>query len=221
MNDWQPVLRHLPDMLWGLRYTVFISVSSLVLAMVIGLLVVQMWRSQSRAMQTIAFGYVQVFRALSPYVYILLIYFALAGFLGWNMDAVTAAIIALTLLNSAYIAEIYRGALLSVDSGQWEASKAIGLTEFQTNRIVVWPQALRVAVPSLLNQFIIILKDSSIVGVIGVKDILYVANAQATITYKPFEYLTVVGFVFITIVFILSRLSLRLEARLKRGMGGA
>lgn len=217
MNSWESVLPFIPAMLAGLRYTFLISVVSLLGAMIIGLGVVQLWRSESALLRAVGFAYVQVFRSLSPYVYILLVFFAISGLTGWNMDAVTAAIISLTLLNSAYVAEIYRGALLSVDKGQWEAAASIGMGSFKTNYVIIWPQALRVAMPSLLNQFIVILKDSSIVGIIGVKDILYVANAQAAITYKQFEYLTVVALIFITIVFVLSRLSLLLEHRLNRG----
>ncbi|MBY5419996.1 amino acid ABC transporter permease [Rhizobium leguminosarum] len=214
MNSWYAVLNHLPAMLYGLRFTFLIAIVSLTLSMVFGGLVVSLLRSKSATIRATGFLYIQIFRSLSPYVYVLLVYFALAGATGWKMDPVTAAIISLTLLNSAYVAEIYRSVLLTIDGGQWEAAAAMGLSHWKTNSIVIWPQALRTAIPLLLNQFIVILKDSAIVGVIGVKDIVYVANAQASITYKQFEYLTVVGVIFILIVFILSRLSLSLERRL-------
>lgn len=201
-------------MLYGLRYTFLIAIISLVLSMIFGGVVVSLLRSRSAAIRAAGFLYIQIFRSLSPYVYVLLVYFALAGATGWKMDPVTAAIISLTLLNTAYVAEIYRSVLLTIDGGQWEAAAAMGLTDWKTNSIVIWPQALRTAIPLLLNQFIVILKDSAIVGVIGVKDILYVANAQASITYKQFEYLTAVGVIFILIVFVLSRLSNNLERRL-------
>ncbi|WP_434714339.1 amino acid ABC transporter permease (plasmid) [Rhizobium sp. YTUHZ045] len=214
MNSWYAVLNHLPAMLYGLRFTFLIAIVSLALSMVFGGLIVSLLRSKSAAIRVTGFLYIQIFRSLSPYVYVLLVYFALAGATGWKMDPVTAAIISLTLLNTAYVAEIYRSVLLTIDRGQWEAAAAMGLSHWKTNSIVIWPQALRTAIPLLLNQFIVILKDSAIVGVIGVKDILYVANAQASITYKQFEYLTVAGVIFILIVFVLSRLSLNLERRL-------
>lgn len=214
MNSWYTVLNHLPAMLYGLRFTFLIAIVSLALSMVFGGLIVSLLRSKSAAIRATGFLYIQIFRSLSPYVYVLLVYFALAGATGWKMDPVTAAIISLTLLNTAYVAEIYRSVLLTIDRGQWEAAAAMGLSHWKTNSIVIWPQALRTAIPLLLNQFIVILKDSAIVGVIGVKDILYVANAQASITYKQFEYLTVAGVIFILIVFALSRLSLSLERRL-------
>ena len=214
MNSWYAVLNHLPAMLHGLRFTFLIATVSLALSMVFGGLVVSLLRSRSTSLRAIGFLYIQIFRSLSPYVYVLLVYFALAGVTGWKMDPVTAAIISLTLLNTAYVAEIYRSALLTIDNGQWEAAAAMGLTPWTTNSVVIWPQALRTAIPLLLNQFIVILKDSAIVGVIGVKDIVYVANAQASITYKQFEYLTAVGVIFILIVFVLSQLSINLERRL-------
>lgn len=214
MNSWSAVLSHMPAMLYGLRFTFLIAVASLALSMVFGGIIVSLLRSNVVLARSIGFLYVQVFRSLSPYVYVLLVYFALAGVTGWKMDPTTAAIISLTLLNTAYVAEIYRSALLTIDDGQWEAAAAMGLTRWKTNSIVIWPQALRTALPLLLNQFIVILKDSAIVGVIGVKDILYIANAQASVTYKQFEYLTAVGIIFIVIVFVLSRLSMNLERRL-------
>lgn len=214
MNSWYAVLNQLPAMLYGLRFTFLIAIVSLALSMVLGGVIVSLLRSKSGGIRAIGFLYIQIFRSLSPYVYVLLVYFALAGATGWKMDPLTAAIISLTLLNTAYVAEIYRSVLLTIDGGQWEAAAAMGLSNWKTNSVVIWPQALRTALPLLLNQFIVILKDSAIVGVIGVKDIVYVANAQASITYKQFEYLTAVGIIFILIVFILSRLSIRLERRL-------
>lgn len=214
MDNWQLVLNSLPAMLWGLRYTFLISISSFVLSMIFGAVVLAMWRSKSPILRAAGFVYVQVFRSLSPYVYILLIYFALAGITGWAMTPVTAAIISLTLLNTAYITEIYRGVFTAIDGGQWEAGMAAGLTGTQINLHIIWPQVFRLSIPLLLNQFIVILKDSAIVGVIGVKDILYVANAQATITYRQFEFLTVVALVFVVLVFMLSSLSRWLERRL-------
>ena len=214
MNSWYAVYNHLPEMLYGLRFTFFISIVSLALSMFFGGIVVTLLRSRSGALRTVGFLYVQIFRSLSPYVYVLLVYFALAGVTGWQMDPLTAAIISLTLLNTAYVAEIYRSVLLTIDSGQWEAAAAMGLSPWKTNSIIIWPQAFRTAIPLLLNQFIVILKDSAIVGIIGVKDVVYVASAQASITYKQFEYLTAVAVIFIVIVFILSRLSAELERRL-------
>lgn len=214
MNSWYAVLNHLPAMLYGLRFTFLIAIVSLALSMVFGGLIVSLLRSKSASARAIGFLYIQIFRSLSPYVYVLLVYFALAGATGWKMDPVTAAIISLTLLNTAYVAEIYRSVLLTIDEGQWEAAAAMGLTNWKTNSVVIWPQALRTAIPLVLNQFIVILKDSAIVGIIGVKDIVYVANAQASITYKQFEYLTAVGLIFILIVFVLSQLSMSLERRL-------
>ncbi|MDQ0138390.1 His/Glu/Gln/Arg/opine family amino acid ABC transporter permease subunit [Neorhizobium galegae] len=214
MNSWYAVLNHLPAMLYGLRFTFLIAIVSLVLSMAFGGLIVSLMRSRSAGVRAIGFLYIQIFRSLSPYVYVLLVYFALAGATGWKMDPITAAIISLTLLNTAYVAEIYRSALLTIDNGQWEAAAAMGMTQWTTNSVVIWPQALRTAIPLLVNQFIVILKDSAIVGVIGVKDIVYVANAQASITYKQFEYLTAVGVIFILIVFVLSQLSASLERRL-------
>jgi His/Glu/Gln/Arg/opine family amino acid ABC transporter permease subunit len=117
--------------------------------------------------------YIQIFRSLSLYVYILFIYFGLAAFSALSVSPLAAAIISVTLLNSAYVAEIYRSAFDSVDQGQTEASIALGLSRRHGFLDVVLPQAMRTA---LANQLIIVVKDSSVVGVIGVPDLMYEAQ---------------------------------------------
>ncbi|CAN7700700.1 amino acid ABC transporter permease [Bosea sp. LjRoot237] len=213
--QWLPVWVKLPALLIGLRYTAIVAVTSFVASLLLGLVVAVLRRSSAGWLQAIAFLYIQLFRSLSLYVYILFIYFGLAAFLGLAITPLTAAIISVTLLNSAYVAEIYRSALDSVDPGQVEASTALGLSRRHAFLDVVLPQAMRTALPALANQLIIVVKDSSIVGVIGVADIMYEAQRAASVSYRQFEFLTAVAGIYIAIVFALSWLTGLVERRLK------
>jgi His/Glu/Gln/Arg/opine family amino acid ABC transporter permease subunit len=212
--QWMPVWIKLPALLIGLRYTAIVAIASFAAALLIGLVVAMLRRSSVIWLQTLAFLYIQLFRSLSLYVYILFIYFGLAAFTGLAITPLAAAIISVTLLNSAYVAEIYRSALDSVELGQVEASTALGLSRRHAYFDVVLPQALRTALPALANQLIIVVKDSSIVGVIGVADIMYEAQRAASVSYRQFEFLTAVAVIYITIVFALSWLTGLIERRL-------
>jgi len=213
-SNWAEVLQAFPAMLAGLKYTAIISLASMLISLVVGWLITAMRLSRNPLARGFAFAYVQLFRAFSTYVYILFIYFGLAAFFKINMPPVEAAILALSLLNSAYISEIYRSAVLNIDAGLREAAICTGLSKRQAFVHAVLPQAARQAFPSLLNQFIIILRDSSIVGVIGVTDIMFVASKAASVRYLQFEYYTAVAVVFVLIVFLISRLGDFVERKL-------
>jgi His/Glu/Gln/Arg/opine family amino acid ABC transporter permease subunit len=214
ISNWAEVLRSLPVMLAGLRYTALISLASMLISLAAGWLVTALRLSSNPIARALAFAYVQLFRAFSTYVYILFIYFGLAAFFRVNMPPVEAAILALSLLNSAYISEIYRSAVLNTDAGLREAAICTGLTRRQAFVHAVLPQAARLAFPSLLNQFIVILRDSSIVGVIGVADIMFVASKAASVRYLQFEYYTAVAAIFVLLVFLVSRLGDYVERKL-------
>jgi His/Glu/Gln/Arg/opine family amino acid ABC transporter permease subunit len=214
-SQWAPVWQKMPALLIGLRYTAIVTVTSYAASLLLGLIVVLLRRSPIRWLQVLAFVYIQLFRSLSLYVYILFLYFGLAAFSAMAISPLSAAIISVTLLNSAYVAEIYRSAFDSVDPGQYEASEALGFSRWHRFFDVVLPQAMRLAAPALANQLIIVVKDSAIVGVIGVPDIMYEAQRAASVTYRQFEFLTTVAVIYILIVFALSWLSGLVERRLK------
>jgi His/Glu/Gln/Arg/opine family amino acid ABC transporter permease subunit len=213
-SNWLEVLHALPAMLAGLKYTALISLVSMAIALVVGWVITAMRLSRNPLVRGFAFGYVQLFRAFSTYVYILFIYFGLTAFFRIDMPPVEAAILALSLLNSAYISEIYRSAVLNTDPGLREAAICTGLTRPQAFIHAVLPRAAHQAFPSLLNQFIVIVRDSSIVGVIGVADIMFVASKAASVRYLQFEYYSAVAVVFVLIVFLISRLGDFVERKL-------
>jgi len=157
----------------------------------------------------IGFVYIQVFRALS-------VYFGIAAAFGLNFDPITAGVISLTLLNSAYMAEIYRAAIQAIDPDQREAARSLGLGGIATFVNVVFPQAWRIAIPSLVNQFTDIIKDSSIVAVIGTPDLMYVMIERVSFYQRPFEFYTTVAGIYLVMVVIVAQLANRLEKRLQR-----
>src|SRR4029079_16782451 len=138
----------------GPRITLERSGLSLLLSLALGLVVALCRLSPLRLLRWLAYVYVQVFRALSLYIYVLWIYFGIAGTVGVNFNPLTAGVIALTMLHSAYMAEIYRSALGAVDRGQHEAAQILGFSRVRAFSTVVFPQAFRIAVPSLVNQFV-------------------------------------------------------------------
>ena len=213
--DWSVVIKSIPFLERGLVVTVRIALLSVMFSLALGLLVALV-RMVPGPVGMVGFVYIQVFRALSLYVYILFIYFGVAAAFGLNFDPITAGVISLTLLNSAYMAEIYRAAIQAIDPGQREAARSLGLGGIATFVNVVFPQAWRIAIPSLVNQFTDIIKDSSIVAVIGTPDLMYVTIERVSYYQRPFEFYTTVAGIYLVMVVIVAQLASRLEKRLQR-----
>jgi His/Glu/Gln/Arg/opine family amino acid ABC transporter permease subunit len=213
--DWSVIPRSFEFLARGLGVTMRLTVLSVLFSLVLGL-IVALVRMVPGPLGLIGFLYVQVFRALSLYVYILFIYFGIAAAFQINFDPITAGVISLTLLNSAYMAEIYRSAIEAVDPGQREAARSLGLGSIATFATVTFPQAWRVALPSLVNQLTDIIKDSSIVAVIGTPDLMYQTIERVSFYQRPFEFYTTVAGIYLVMVLIVAQLAWRLEKRLRR-----
>ena len=213
--DWSVIPQSIAFFERGLGVTVRISVLSVLFSLVLGL-IVALVRMAPGPIGLVGFLYVQVFRALSLYVYILFIYFGVAAVFHIDFDPITAGVVSLTLLNSAYMAEIYRGAIQAIDAGQREAARSLGLGSLATFATVTFPQAWRIAIPSLVNQFTDIIKDSSIVAVIGTPDLMYQTIERVSFYQRPFEFYTTVAGIYLVMVVIVAQLAWRLEKRLQR-----
>ena len=213
--DWSVIPRSIAFFERGIGVTVRITVLSVAFSLVLGL-IVALVRMAPGPLGLVGFFYVQVFRALSLYVYILFIYFGIAAAFQIDFDPITAGVISLTLLNSAYMAEIYRAAIQAIDPGQREAARSLGLGSITTFATVTFPQAWRIALPSLVNQFTDIIKDSSIVAVIGTPDLMYQTIERVSFYQRPFEFYTTVAGIYLVMVVIVAQLALRLEKRLQR-----
>lgn len=204
----------------GLKVTLQLSALAFVLSLALGLVIALMRLAPSRPVRAVAYVYTQVFRALSLYVYVLFLYFGLAAVFGLDLGRFAAGVLALTLLNGAYMAEVYRAAIGSVDAGQKEAALALGLGHIRTFASVTLPQAVRVAVPGLVNQLVDIIKDSSIVAVIGVFDLMGTTIQLVNSKRAPFELYTATAVAYIVLILLVSGLAALLERRLGRHLVG-
>lgn len=210
----------LPMLLEGLGKTVLVSIISIIIGFVLGLFVCFMVRSRSRVLRGIAKAYVWCVRGTPMMIQALIIFFGVPqiirlAFPSFSIDQTTAGIITLSLNAAAYMSEIFRGAIAAVDIGQVEASRSLGLSKTTTMIKVVLPQAFKICAPSLVNQFIITIKDSSLLSVIGLSELLNQAKAFAGSTYVYFETYIVVAVMYLIVLSILMVLSQRVEKRLR------
>lgn len=158
--------------------------------------------------------YVEVLRGTPMMVQAFLVYYGLTEFAGIKIDAFPAAILVITLNTGAYMAEIVRGGIQSIDPGQTEAAKAIGMTHWKTMVNVVLPQAIRNILPATGNEFVVNLKDSSVLSVITVGELFYATNTVRAIFYRTYEPFLIAGVIYLTLTFISSRLLHMLERRM-------
>ena len=215
--NWSIVLAYWPQLAEGLLFTVQLIAVSYSLSLVIGLVVGLMRLAPLKLLRLAAFAYTQVFRAVSTYISIIWIYFGVAIAFGINLSPFAAGVLSIVLLNSAYMAEIYRSSISSVDSGQKEAAFALGMGNLMTFLDVIMPQAARVAAPQLINQFTYAVKDSAIVALIGAHDLMNVTIRGANTEFRSFEFYTTAAAIYLAIVFVVSGLGSLLERRLSLG----
>ena len=224
--------RVLDTLLRGIGTTLFVTVVAYGAACLIGLCLAVAGLSRFLILRQMARFYVEVVRGIPILVLLLYVAFVLApalvfavnwvgGHLGlpaWStrdFPLIARAVIALTVAYSAFLAEVFRAGLLSVDPGQVEAAEALGLGPWQRFRHVVFPQALRVILPPLGNDFVAMVKDSSLVSVLGVADITQLGKVMAAGNFRYFETYNVVALVYLTMTIGLSLLLRRLETRLR------
>jgi His/Glu/Gln/Arg/opine family amino acid ABC transporter permease subunit len=214
--DFTPVWQSFGVLLRGFGIALFVAVAAMAVAIVVGLVVALARLSPVPPLRWLAFAYTQLFRGIALYVLIIWVYFGLAVAADVNFNPIPAGITTLALLNSAYLSETFRAGILAVDRGQREAALAMGLSRWQAFRDVVAPQALRVVVPATGNQFVDAIKDSAILSVIGVPELMRETQRLAQFYFRPFEFYTVTGAMYLAAVFALSFAIRRLERRLGR-----
>lgn len=207
-------------MLEGAKVTILISLIALVFGFILGLLICLMKMSKFKILRWLASAYVQILRGTPLFVQIFIIYFGLPQFdinfpdIGpLSSDFVTGAF-ALSINSSAYVAEIFRSGIQSVDNGQMEASRSLGLGYIDTMRYVIIPQAVKNVLPALGNEFITLVKESSIISVIGVQELMFRAGIVRTSIMKPFEPYIVAALMYLIITSVLSWLVGLLEKKL-------
>ena len=158
--------------------------------------------------------YIQVFRGTPMIVQAMVIFYGSMQYLGVSMDHTTAAIFIISINTGAYMAEIIRGGIISVDKGQFEAAHAIGMTHWQTMTSVVLPQAIRNILPSVGNEFIVNIKDSSVLNVISVSELFFQAKSAAGTYYRYFEVYFIVAVIYLILTLTVSRILRYIEKRM-------
>ncbi|MDM7486904.1 amino acid ABC transporter substrate-binding protein/permease [Rhodococcus sp. GXMU-t2271] len=208
-STWQLLLE-------GLWLTLVLSVVSIAIALVLGALFGLMRVSRNIVLRGIGTAYVDVFRGTPLLVQAFFIYFGIPAAAGFQMSAFTAGIITLSLNAGAYMAEIVRGGILSVDKGQMEAARSLGIGYLPAMRKVVMPQAVRTMIPSYINQFVITLKDTSILSVIGIAELTQTGRIIIARNFQSFQMWLIIGVIYFVVIMALTKLSDRLEKRINR-----
>lgn len=203
-----------PILLEGLKMTVILTVVSIFFALILGVIFGLFRVSRSIWLRAIGTTFVDIFRGTPLLVQAFFIYFGIPSALGFQMSALTAGIITLSLNAGAYMTEIVRGGIQSVDKGQMEASRSLGIGYLPTMRKVILPQAIRTMIPSYINQFVITLKDTSILSVIGIAELTQTGRIIIAGNYQSFNMWLIIGIIYFIVIMALTKLSDRLEKRI-------
>ncbi len=208
------LLEYWPALLAGLQMTIKVSVLSIFFGTLMGVAGALAKTSRFRLLRALAFTYVEWIRNTPLLIQILFIYFGLGVF--FSLSPMVASVFALSFFSGAYITEIIRAGIQSIHKGQREAAFSLGMTEGQSMFLVVLPQAVRRILPPLAGQFISLIKDSSLVSVIAVSDLTYVAKNIVTNTFRAFEVWLAIAVFYFVLSFALSWSVRNLEYRLAK-----
>lgn len=207
-------LSNIEFLISGVGMTLALSVTAILISVVMGLLLAVSLLSPYKALRLLARSYVECFRAIPLLVLLLWVYYGLPVVSGLQFGAFTAGVMSLALSDAAFEAEVFRAGLQSVAKGQREAAETLGLSRWSTLRYVVFPQAIRTILPALGNQFVYVLKMSSLVSVIGLQEFTRRANELNVTEYRPLEIYTFLVFEYLLLILLASWGVRRMERKL-------
>ena len=210
------ITENLPLLLKGAGITLEITALSVGLGLLIGMFVGVAKLSDNRLIRGLASVYVDCIRGTPLLVQIFLVYFALPQIIGHRIDPFVAAVGACSINSGAYVAEIFRSGIMSIDPGQMEAGRSLGFNYAQTMWYVIMPQAFKTVLPTLCNEFISLLKETSVSGYIAIQDLTKGGDIIRSRTYSAFMPLIAVALVYLVIVMIFTKLIQILERRLRQ-----
>ena len=206
----------------GASITIEVSLVSLIIGFIVGLFICLMKMSKIKILKWLSTAYVEILRGTPLFVQVFIIYFGLPQIgidfpdVGPISSKFIAGAFALSINSSAYIAEIFRSGIQSVDKGQMEASRSLGLGYADTMRFVIVPQAVKNVLPALANEFITLVKESSVLSVIGTQEIMFKAGIVVTAVYSPMEPYVAAAVIYLVLTTILSKLVGVLEKKLAK-----
>ncbi|HDA1265780.1 TPA: ABC transporter permease subunit [Staphylococcus aureus] len=198
----------------GIKITILISLIGVALGSILGAFVALMKLSKIKIISWIASIYIEILRGTPMLVQVFIVFFGITAALGLDISALVCGTIALVINSSAYIAEIIRAGINAVDKGQMEAARSLGLNYRQTMKSVIMPQAIKNILPALGNEFVTLIKESSIVSTIGVGEIMFNAQVVHGISFDPFTPLIVAAALYFVLTFVLTRIMNMIEGRL-------
>mgnify|MGYP001245905065 CR=1 FL=1 len=211
----------------GAKNTVLLALMAVVIGVLIGMVLAIARVGKNRPLRFFATAYVEFIRGTPLLVQLFIIYYGLqaigirfpdipfmTGLLGINFADFMAGVITMGINSGAYVCEIFRSGIQSIDKGQSEAARSLGLSYPKTLLYIVIPQAIRNVLPTLGNEFVVVIKESSIVSIIGIADLMYKANTVRGNTFQPFEPLLVAALVYFALTFPFSKLLARVERRM-------
>lgn len=207
------VMQNMPYFLAGAWYTIFITAISVAIGMFLGLFAGLGKLSSNKLIYFLSAAYIDFFRGTPLFVQIFLLYFGVLPLIYYN-DPISSAIIALALNSGAYIGEIVRAGIQAVDPGQMEAARSLGMNQRQAMTHVILPQAFKIVVPPMINEFIALLKDSSLVSVISVAELMHRGDLVFANTYQATWVFGTIALIYFVITKIISIIGDRVERRL-------
>lgn len=223
--NFEAVLKWIPYISKGLGYTLMIAFFASIIGVIIGIILTLM--SRHKVLSKFSYFYIDIFRGTPVILQLSMVYWGIPGLLkgilneGFGLDvtitlsALAAAIITFSLNSGAYISEIIRSGINSVNKGEIEAAKALGISNFHIYKDIILPIAFKNSFPAMMNEFITLVKESSIVSVIGLQDLMRRQQIVTSQTYMYFEPLIVIGIIYYVVVKILTITSRKLESRLQ------
>jgi polar amino acid transport system permease protein len=199
--DFEPIVRNLPFLLSGLAVTLAVGSISLALALVLGSFLALLRLSSIRPLRFLATLYVDFIRSTPLYIQLVWLYFVLTIVTGISLNLFTTATVGLGAYSAAYFAEVIRAGVLAVPAGQSEAAIAQGMSVWQRARRIVLPQAIRLMLPPATSTLVNHIKDTSLVSVIGLADLMYQSYSLSAMTFRPFEVLIVAALIYFAICY--------------------
>lgn len=217
--------RYYPYFLEGVKNTLIIAAMSVMLGAIFGTLMAIMRMCRIKPLRWLAGAYIEFVRGTPLMVQLMFIFYGLpmVGIefpdVSWipNFSRFMAGIVAMSINSCAYVAEVIRSGIQAVDDGQMEAARSIGFKYGESMRLVILPQAIKNILPALGNEFVTVIKESSIVSVIGISDLMYGTNGVIALTYRSLPCLAIAACMYFVLTFISSRLIALLEKRMKHG----
>jgi polar amino acid transport system permease protein len=208
----------------GAKITLLLSIFTIFLGVILGIILALMRISNRLVLKAIAASYIEFIRGTPILVQLFIVYYGLPMIgvkfpdipaLGSSFPDFMAGVVALSINSGAYVAEIIRAGIQAVDKGQMEAARSLGMPYGMGMRYIILPQAFKNILPALGNEFIVIIKESAVVSIIGIHDLMYNADTVRGNIYKPFEPLIVAAIIYFIMTFTLSRLVGRVERSLR------